>query len=188
MEIIEKDKNVVLGMFPGLKFISQNNEVLLVGNLKFAAKFLDKTNNYKLFNVDDNNAKIKGDFLIEINFSKENPYREVYETGKKIQSLAEKLKIGTKFQKLHAQKRDTGNDKLNVCVSGYLQEDQNIGIVKFICEIVVPFFCDLVMFEKEGYWPRGEYKHFLPGLFESYLESLENGNIGSSEKLSKVIF
>ena len=176
MEITEKDKNVILGMFPELKFISQNGEILLVGNLKFAAEFLDKTTNYKLFNIDDDNAKIKGDFWIEINFSKENPYREVYETGGKIQSLAKRLNIGTKFQKLHAQKRDVKNDKSNVCVSGYLQENQNIGLIKFFCEIVVPFFCDLVIFEKEGYWPRGEYRHFIPGLFESYADSLESGD------------
>ena len=173
MEITEKDKDVILGMFPKLKFISQNNEILLVGNLKFAAKYLKNLNNYKLLGSNDKTAEIKGEFKIEIDFSKTNPYRAVFETGGKIESLAKKL--NKNLLGLHA-KQNGKKDYINVCIAGYLQENQNINLVRFVCEIVVSYFCDLVVFEKEGYWPRGEYSHGALGVLENYSDLLNTEN------------
>jgi|GEM_PF-4838787 len=165
MEITKIDENTILGMFPELTMSNR----ILEGTLKFAANFLKDQNSYEILDPKVGNAPINGEFKIQIDFSKSNPYREVYEIGGKIQDLAEKL--GKNLLDLHAKQKNK-NEPVNVCVAGYLQEDQNIGYKSFLLEIVVPYFCDLIVFEKDGYWPRGEYAHGTLGILENYSDQL----------------
>lgn len=179
MEITQKAKNRIKAIFPGLDFVDNgNNEILLKGDLVFEAQYIPELNNYEFFTPKNNKSKISGNFSVEINLSKENPYREVYEVGGEIEKIAKELKYEVcKLHRLHARKRNLSDRKVNVCVSGYSQEDPNIDLVKFVCEVVAAFFCDVIVFKNKHIWPRGEIKHFLPGLFESYAISLGNGNV-----------
>lgn len=179
MEVTQKAKDTIKKIFPGLDFVNNvNDEILLKGNLVFQAQYIPELNNYEFLIPKNNKSKISGNFFVEINLSKESPYREVYEIGGEIERIAEELKYEfSSLHRLHARKHNLSDKNVNVCVSGYLQEDPYINLVKFVCEVVVPFFCDLIVFKKKGYWPRGEYRHGIPGLFESYVDSLENGNM-----------
>lgn len=162
MKISDNDKTGLAIMFPDL--ICEKKYIK--GNLIFAAKFLENQKAYEL--LDPNNiAPIKGSFQIFIDLAQENPYREVYETGGEIQKIATRL--NKTLLDLHAKEK---NNQTNVCVAGYLQENLGISLVEFICEIVVPYFCDLVIFEKDGYWPRGEYAHGTLGILENYSDQL----------------
>lgn len=166
MIINDSDKTRLTSMFPNLVI----EQKYIKGNLLFAAKFLENQKAYEL--LDPNNpAPIKGSFQIYIDLSKQNPYREVYETSGAIQKIANLLQ--KPLLDLHAKEK---NNHINVCVAGYLQEKQNISLTEFICEIVVPYFCDLIVFEKEGYWPRGEYAHGTLGILENYSDQLINAN------------
>lgn len=167
MIINEKDKAKIIDMFPALVFEIN----ILKGDLNFAAKFLENKKSYELLDP-NTEAPIKGTFQISIDFSKSNPYREVYETGGKIQKIADHLE--KTLLDLHA--KQNGNAPVNVCVAGYLQEEQDISLVEFVCEIVVPYFCDLVVFEKDGYWLRGEYSHGMLGILENYQDKLNKSN------------
>ena len=168
MEITKIDENTILGMFPELTMSNR----ILEGTLKFAANFLKDQNSYEILDPKIGNAPINGEFKIQIDFSKSNPYREVYETGGKIMQLAEKLNIKN-LSDLHVNKT-IENGSVKACIAGYLQENQNIGFIRFIFEVVVPFFCDIVVFEKnEGkLWPRGEFSHGALGILENYSEQL----------------
>lgn len=179
MEVTQKAKDKIKKIFPELYFIDNgNDEILLKGNLVFEAKYIPELNSYEFLARENNKSEISGNFSIEINLLKENPYREVYEIGGGIERIADELGYGVyKLHRLHARKHNPFDKKVNVCVSGYLQEDQNIDLVKFVCGVVAAFFCDVVVFKNKHIWPRGEIKHFLPGLFESYAISLENGDV-----------
>lgn len=164
MKIVEDEKDIIVKMFPELAFKGN----LLQGKLQFAAQFLESQKAYELHEP-SRDAPVKGSFQISIDFSKPNPYREVYETSGEIKAIA--LRLNKTLLDLHA-KQLSENDPVNVCVAGYLQEEKDIGLKRFICEIVVPYFCDLVIYEKSGgnHWPRGEWSHGVPGLLEEYEE------------------
>ncbi len=162
MEASDTDKIRLANMFPDLIF----DKNFIKGTLSFAAKFLEDQKMYELFDPKDI-APIKGSFQIFIDFSKQNPYREVYETNGEIKKIADRLQ--KTLLDLHAKEK---NGHINVCVAGYLQERQAIPLVEFICEIVTPYFCDLIVFEKDGYWPRGEYAHGALGILENYSDQL----------------
>lgn len=164
MKIAKDEKDIIIKMFPELAF----NGNLLQGRLQFAAQFLEVQRAYELLNP-NSDAPIKGSFQISIDFSKPNPYREVYETGGRIKEIASKL--GKTLLDLHAKQLNE-SDPVNVCIAGYLQEEKDIELKRFICEIVVPYFCDLVIYEKSGgkLWLRGEWSHGISGLLEEYEE------------------
>jgi len=173
MEITQEAKNKIKAIFPGLNFIiNSKNEILLKGNLVFAARYVPELNNYEFLKPKSNYGEVKGSFSIENNLSKSNPYREVYEIGGEIEKIAEKLGYDNRLYKLHSQKQNLSDKRVRVCVSGYLREDQNIDLVKYFCEVVAAFFCDLIFFKNKHIWPRGEIGHFIPGLFEDYADLL----------------
>jgi hypothetical protein len=172
MIISSEDKNFISN-FPSLKF--ENGDRLLVGELSFVARYNKKSSKRyviydKYSSVIEDKYLICDSYDIEIDLFSVNIYRSVRETGRKIEKTAEIRKVT--FDYLHYYK-----DTQKVCVFGYLDEKQDIGLKEFLGEVVIPFFYDQSFYCKYGKWPRGTYSHGCLGILENYYDNIKNKRI-----------
>ncbi len=156
----------VLKHFQKLKCVYNENGIKEIQwRLEFSANFIEKLRGYEVFNFSETKSEVRGGFDIMIDISSDNPYRKVFEVWWEIQRIAEKERQN--LIDLHSK---TLGWKTNVCLTWYLQENYEATFEEFLFEYVVPFFADILYFEKYKYWPRGEYKHGIPWLFESFYD------------------
>lgn len=175
MKITESEKNYIRKIFPSLDFKEKDGNIFLLGKFKFTARFVKKTKRYELLNpnksyLPDRNL-ITDSYEIEINFSELlNPYREVKNTDERILDLAKKL--GKPPSDLHVY-FNPPEQKNKLCLVGYFDEDENIGLTQFMCEVVLPFFYDQSFYERYKKWPRGGFSHGCLGILENYNEKIK---------------
>jgi hypothetical protein len=174
MKVDERDL-LFLSNFPGLKL---KNKILLYGKLSFYVDFDRRRRKYIIYNgipKDASDNFIHDSYDIEIDLSSVNIYRNVRETGRKIEKVA--VLKGKKYEDLHLYK-----DSQKVCLIGYFDENLNIQLQDFLLTVVIPFFYDQSFYEKFDKWPRGSYSHGLIGILENYHDTF---NMEEGEKITK---
>lgn len=154
--ITDAEKNEVRARFPGLDFQQDGEIVAITGNL-------DTTADYKLGLIEDS-------FFIRIELPVEYPDKIpiVRETGGRIKKFAELNGISD-TRDLHCYSRD---NSICLCIGAEERKrfTPTLGLCRFIEELVVPYFYAFSFFEKNRYWPWGDYSHGLMGYFEYYLD------------------
>lgn len=184
MRISQEDKQFIEQNFSGLKFYETNSGLVLKGKLHFVAYYDNNDRSYEIFAT---NEKYSDDSIIEDVYDIEidltptsdfNLYRNVRETGGKIQRVADK------FRKVIGDLHVFPDGKL--CLIGYLDENSEIDLRIFLLDVVIPFFYDQSYFSLYKKWPRGEYHHAFLGLFENYYDNIKKLDSKDDEKIKKL--
>ena len=173
----------VLLIFPKLKYTcNENGRNIINGKIEFSAKFIEEFRAYQIFNYTEKKYDVRWFFDIVIDIHSDNPFREVFEVWWEIQRIAEKE--GQELIDLHSKIIDW---KTNVCLTWYLQENYDITFKEFLFGYVIPFFADILYFEKHKFWPRGEFKHNIPWLFESFYDFIWNQNTNKEQGILRLL-
>ncbi|MCK9293348.1 hypothetical protein M0P25_04695 [archaeon] len=167
MTINEQDKEF-LHNFPKLKL--KKKGAVLVGRLSFNASFDRRNKKYIIY---DNKFDgigvdnfIHDEYMIEINLSSSNIYRDVREIGNKIKEISQRKNKDCKD--LHFNENSQ-----KVCLMGYFDEREKISLMEFLGEVVIPFFYDVSFYDRCNTWPRGSYSHGYLGLLENYYDNIK---------------
>ncbi len=153
--------------FPGLRFIPSGRETRITGELSFAGSYDKKRNTYSFhtYGFSDNTPDpnlIEDSFNIEITTGPGvNPFRNVCIKDSRFDKYAKEL--GLHLEDLHIYSKSK-----MICINGYLDEDQNIGLLEFLVEKVAKSLYDITFFYKFKYWPSGEFAHGATGILENY--------------------
>ena len=154
--ISESERNEVRAHFPGLDFQDGEGVTVLTGVLDVNAVF--------------DQVSIVDSFSVRIELSKGYPNEIpiVKECGDRIKSLAV-LRGITDTRDLHCYPE---NNRICLCIGDEERKrfTPDLGLRRFIEELVVPYFYAFRFFERNNRWPWGDYRHCLLGYFEYYLD------------------
>lgn len=154
--ITEAEKNEVRARFPGLDFQRDGETVVVTGVLDTSAVY--------------DQGVIEDSFSVRIELTARYPDEipVVKEIGGRIKEFA-KLKGISDTRDLHCY---PGDNRICLCIGAEEKKRfaPDLGLRRFIEELVVPYFYAFSFFEKNGHWPWGDYSHGLLGYFEYYLD------------------
>lgn len=168
LSINEDDQSWLQANYPGLKIYRNNVGVVeIVGTLSFSMIFL-KEGGYVINPAPDfaGGLKIEDEYQIRVELKKSSvsDLPQVYETGSRINDVAERRKL--KLEDLHV------NPNGAACLCIKPEEIQNLSegfnLKDFFNNLVIPFFYAQSYFETMSGWPWGEYGHGITGLIEWY--------------------
>lgn len=173
-------------LYPDLKYITENGENCLKGILNFRACY---NNSNEEFVIDPSEKMIISDtyiddkYDIEIEFLRGFPtkFPLVREVGGRIQQIAEKYSLKD-VTDLHINKNQ--NNAICLCPqpAEKLKYPDEIDLVHFMNNLVVPFFYGLSYYDKSGSWPWNEYPHGDLGIFEFYGENKEKNDLSLAKR------
>lgn len=172
--------------YPDLKYITENGKNCLKGSLNFRACY---NNSNEEFIIDPSEKMIISDtyiddkYDIEIEFLRGFPkqFPLVREVGGRIQQIAEKYSLKD-VTDLHINKNQ--NNAICLCPqpAEKLKYPDEIDLVHFMNNLVVPFFYGLSYYDKSGSWPWNEYPHGDLGIFEFYGENKEKNDLSLAKR------
>jgi hypothetical protein len=175
--------------YPDLKYITENGKNCLKGSLNFRACY---NNSNEEFIIDPSEKMIISDtyiddkYDIEIEFLRGFPkqFPLVREVGGRIQQIAEKYSLKD-VRDLHINKIQ--NNAICLCPqpAEKLKYPDEIDLVHFMNNLVVPFFYGLSYYDKSGSWPWNEYPHGDLGIFEFYGENKEKNDLSLAKRCYK---
>lgn len=154
MSAVFSDEEIlaVKSRYPGLE---RTGPGVVEGTLEMDAVYDDKP--------------LKDSFQVRITALNPNSDRvpALYEIGKRIETIAEKLGI-TDLRTLHRNRDGTAC----VCVKQIEKRKYPPGsdLFVFVEELVVPYLYGLIHYEYNRVWPWGDYSHGSIGLLEFYAE------------------
>lgn len=125
-------------------------------------------------------------FVPRKNDLNDNFYRNIKETGGRLERTAKKFKL--KIEDLHMNSRGK-----TLCIAGLFQENYELSFQEFIKGPFLQFFYDQSYCERSLCetgrinWPRGEYSHGLKGILESYLDACQDIDEINKFKITKVL-
>jgi len=173
-------------LYPSLKYITENGKNCLKGSLNFRACY---NNSNEEFIIDPSEKMIISDtyiddkYDIEIEFLRGFPkqFPLVKEVGGRIQQIAEKYSLKD-VTDLHINKNQ--NNAICLCPqpAEKLKYPDEIDLVHFMNNLVVPFFYGLSYYNKSGSWPWNEYPHGDLGIFEFYGENKEKNDLSLAKR------
>lgn len=173
-------------LYPSLKYITENGKNCLKGSLNFHACY---NNSNEEFIIDPSEKMIISDtyiddkYDIEIEFLRGFPkqFPLVKEVGGRIQQIAEKYSLKD-VTDLHINKNQ--NNAICLCPqpAEKLKYPDEIDLVHFMNNLVVPFFYGLSYYNKSGSWPWNEYPHGDLGIFEFYGENKEKNDLSLAKR------
>ncbi len=173
-------------LYPSLKYITENGKNRLKGSLDFRACY---NNSNEKFIIDPSEKMIISDtyiddkYDIEIEFLRGFPkqFPLVREVGRRIQQIAEKYSLKD-VRDLHINKNQ--NNAICLCPqpAEKLKYPDEIDLVHFMNNLVVPFFYGLSYYNKFGSWPWNEYPHGDLGIFEFYGENKEKNDLSLAKR------
>ena len=173
-------------LYPSLKCITENGKNCLKGSLNFRACY---NNSNEEFIIDPSEKMIISDtyiddkYDIEIEFLRGFPkqFPLVREVGGRIQQIAEKYSLKD-VRDLHINKIQ--NNAICLCPqpAEKLKYPDEIDLVHFMNNLVVPFFYGLSYYNKSGSWPWNEYPHGDLGIFEFYGENKEKNDLSLAKR------
>ena len=172
MNLTEIDTNWLYRCFPSLSFIAEDRKI--VGELSFCACYDKTTGEMKIelsgpeAAIRDSNGFLCDVFEIEIQLGNEfcghNGWPEVCEVGGRCESIAEKH--GIRVIDLHRF-----SDSKSCCLGIRHSREMNLTVIRFMSNLVIPFFYRLSYVDKygieaarENLW--GEYSHGKEGYKE----------------------
>jgi len=173
-------------LFPGLKYITENEKNYLKGSLNFCACYNDSN---KEFIINPSGKMIISDsyiedkYDIEIEFLRRFPsqFPLVREVGGRIQHIADKYSLKDIID-LHINKNQ--NNAICLCPKPEekLKYPNEIDLIHFINNLVIPFFYGLSYYDKFGFWPWNEYAHGDLGIFEFYGENKDKNDLSLAKR------
>jgi len=170
MKVSQTDYEWLKANYPQLHIDDKNATLSLEGTFSFLAAFDEINNNY-IINPKETHCLglvcINDSYNIKISLQEKNQLK-VWETSGRLISLANKYSL--ELSDLHVY------DDGEVCLTGPLDNYQNMTLREFIEGPLIQFFYDESYFKKYGRWPRGEYSHGIWGLFENFNNCFSKAN------------